>query len=56
MASTFNCQYGKDEFLENKVLKVLKNGVFMDIGAHDGVTINNTLYFEKNTQLEWYKC
>ncbi|NBP67066.1 MAG: FkbM family methyltransferase, partial [Bacteroidetes bacterium] len=25
-----------------------KNGFFMDIGAHDGVLINNTLYFEKN--------
>jgi len=46
MTSTFNSQYGQDEFLENKVFKGLKNGVFMDIGAHDGVTINNTLYFE----------
>jgi FkbM family methyltransferase len=24
------------------------NGIFVDIGAHDGITINNTLYFEKN--------
>lgn len=27
--------------------KGFKNGVFMDIGAHDGVSINNTLYFEQ---------
>lgn len=46
MNSYFNSQYGQDEFLENNVFKGLKNGVFMDIGAHDGITINNTLYFE----------
>lgn len=44
--TTFNSQYSQDEFLENNVFKGLKNGVFMDIGAHDGITINNTLYFE----------
>jgi FkbM family methyltransferase len=30
------------------VFKGYKNGVFVDVGAHDGITINNTLYFEKN--------
>jgi FkbM family methyltransferase len=44
----FYSQDKQDEFLENKVFKGYKNGVFMDIGAHDGVSINNTLYFEKN--------
>ena len=24
-----------------------KNGFYVDVGAHDGITINNTLYFEK---------
>jgi FkbM family methyltransferase len=25
-----------------------KNGFYVDVGAHDGISINNTLYFEKN--------
>jgi len=44
----FYSQYGQDEYLENNIFKGYKNGFFMDIGAHDGVSINNTLYFEKN--------
>ena len=38
----------QDEFLEKNVFKGLKNGFFVDIGAHDGKSINNTLYFEEN--------
>jgi FkbM family methyltransferase len=38
----------QDEFLEKNVFKGFKNGFFMDIGAHDGITFNNTLYFERN--------
>jgi FkbM family methyltransferase len=41
-------QCKQDFILETQVFKNYKNGLFMDIGAHDGVTINNTLYFEKN--------
>ena len=44
----FYSQYKQDEYLENNVFKGYKNGIFMDIGAHDGITLNNTLYFEKN--------
>jgi FkbM family methyltransferase len=43
----FNSQDGQDAFLERNVFKGFKNGVFVDVGAHDGVLINNTLYFEK---------
>ena len=43
----FYSQFQQDEYLENVVFKGFKNGVFMDIGAHDGISINNTLYFEK---------
>jgi FkbM family methyltransferase len=43
----FNSQDKQDEFLETNVFKGFKNGFFVDIGAHDGVSINNTLYFEK---------
>lgn len=38
----------QDEFLEENVFHGYKNGTFVDIGAHDGISINNTLYFEKN--------
>lgn len=44
----FYSQDRQDEYLEVNVFKGFTNGVFMDIGAHDGISINNTLYFEKN--------
>lgn len=43
----FYSQFNQDQFLEKNVFKGFKFGIFMDIGAHDGITINNTLYFEK---------
>lgn len=33
------------------VFKGFKRGVFVDVGAHDGVSFNNTLFFER--ELEW---
>jgi FkbM family methyltransferase len=44
----FYSQCGQDEYLEKTVFKGHKNGIFVDVGAHDGISINNTLYFEKN--------
>ena len=44
----FNSQHNQDGYLENNIFKGFRDGFFVDIGAHDGVTINNTLYFEKN--------
>jgi FkbM family methyltransferase len=44
----FYSQCGQDKFLEEIVFKGYKNGIFFDVGSHDGITINNTLYFEKN--------
>ena len=43
----YHSQSGQDKFLEDAVFKGYKNGVYMDVGAHDGVSINNTLYFEQ---------
>jgi FkbM family methyltransferase len=37
-------QFGQDKFL-NSIFKD-DVGIFVDVGAHDGITINNTLYFE----------
>lgn len=44
----FNSQHGQDEYLETNIFKGYKNGFYVDVGAHDGISINNTLYFEKN--------
>jgi FkbM family methyltransferase len=45
---TFYSQWGQDAYLKNHVFKEFKGGFFVDVGAHDGVSINNTLYFERN--------
>lgn len=45
--TTFVSQDKQDSFLESTIFKGFKNGFFVDVGAHDGVSINNTLYFEK---------
>lgn len=47
----FNSQCGQDEYLETNIFKGYKNGIFVDVGAHDGININNTLYFERHN--EW---
>jgi FkbM family methyltransferase len=44
---TFYSQYQQDIFLETSIFKGYKNGFFVDVGAHDGISINNTLYFEE---------
>lgn len=43
-------QYGQDKFVAN-LLNHKKCGYFVDIGANDGVTFSNSLYFEK--KLGW---
>ena len=44
----FYSQDNQDSYLETNVFKGYKNGFYVDVGAHDGVSLNNTLYFEKN--------
>jgi len=41
-------QFSQDSYLEIFFFKGYKNGFYVDVGAHDGITFNNTLYFEKN--------
>ena len=43
----FSSQYGQDQYLEEIIFKGYKNGFYVDVGAHNGISINNTLYFEK---------
>lgn len=44
----FYSQYGQDQYLETNIFKHHLNGFYVDVGAHDGLSLNNTLYFEKN--------
>lgn len=39
-------QYGQDTFVHS-ILNHQTNGLFMDIGAHDGITGSNTRFFEQ---------
>lgn len=43
----FYSQCGQDKWLANKVFANKQNGVFVDIGAHDGRSFSNSYYFEK---------
>jgi FkbM family methyltransferase len=44
----FFSQYNQDRSLKNCIFKEHQNGIFVDVGAHDGVDLNNTLFFETN--------
>jgi hypothetical protein len=58
ITNTTNCstpkyysQYGQDKFAHEKFFNNKKDGIFVDIGAHDGISYSNTYFFEKH--LEW---
>jgi len=46
----FHSQENQDKYLETNIFKGFKNGFFVDVGAYDGIHINNTLYFEEINQ------
>lgn len=46
----YKSQHKQDEFIVN-YFKGKQNGVFVDIGAHDGITLSNTYVLEK--ELNW---
>ena len=41
----------QDKYLNEHIFHNKKNGVFIDIGAHDGKSLSNTYFFEK--ELNW---
>ncbi|SLN29523.1 hypothetical protein PSA7680_01383 [Pseudoruegeria aquimaris] len=45
-ASGYFSQAGQDHFLEKQVFKGKRGGTFVEIGAYDGVTGSNALFFE----------
>lgn len=46
----FHSQAGQDSILESRVFKGYRRGVFVDVGAWDGVAFSNTLFFERERQ------
>lgn len=40
-------QFGQDSYLNEHVFKNARDGVFVDVGAYDGISGSNTLFFEK---------
>ena len=49
--SDYKGQFEQDKFFNELFFKNKKDGVFIDIGAHDGITGSNTWFFEK--KLGW---
>lgn len=47
----FHGQYRQDEILNTTFFKNKRNGIFLDIGADDGISLSNTHFYEK--QLGW---
>lgn len=45
--SNYYSQSGQDKFLNEFIFRNKKNGVFVDIGAHDGIKFSNSYFFEK---------
>ncbi len=43
----FHSQYGQDRFVRETFFPNQETGLFLDIGADDGVDRNNTLFFER---------
>lgn len=51
MKLSYNSQYKQDEFIDKVLFGKKNNGFFIDIGAHDGISLSNSLFFEKHR--EW---
>jgi FkbM family methyltransferase len=49
--SLYKSQFGQDKWLNEKFFKNKEKGVFVEVGANDGVTFSNTYFFETN--LKW---
>ncbi len=47
MKTNYFSQYSQDKFLNEVVFSNKKRGFYIDIGAHDGVSFSNSLFFEK---------
>lgn len=50
-AGSYYSQCGQDQFIHENYFPYKKGGVFVDVGAHDGKSLSNTLFFEE--KLHW---
>lgn len=48
MSKKYYSQCRQDEFLDTIIFNNKKKGFFIDIGAHDGKTLSNSLFFEES--------
>lgn len=44
---TFYSQHGQDQFLDEHIFRGKKNGVFVEVGAHNGEAFSNTCFLER---------
>lgn len=49
--SSYKSQFGQDRYVNSHFFASKKGGVFVDIGAHDGVRFSNSYFFEK--ECDW---
>ena len=49
--TTYYSQVDQDRILNELVFCGMRNGMFVDVGAHDGISFSNTLVFER--ELGW---
>jgi len=47
----YHSQYGQDRFLDQEIFRGYRRGVFVEVGAWDGVDLSNTVFFER--EREW---
>ncbi len=44
---TYHSEHGQDRWLEENVFRGKRNGIFVELGALDGIYTSNTLFFER---------
>ena len=52
LTHNYKGQFGQDKFVNEHFFKDKRNGIFLDIGAYDGISHSNTYFFEK--ELGWH--
>lgn len=50
-AEGYSSQLGQDLLVDRHLLARLEHGTFVDVGAHDGVTLSNSWFFQR--EREW---
>jgi FkbM family methyltransferase len=49
--SSYKSQFGQDKYVNEHFFKNKRDGIFVEIGAFDGISLSNTYFFEK--ELGW---